>query len=227
MGLPRTRKRERQNRNTVSKTNLRKVKIRINTLIGSNAQGRKHPEQIRAWLDNIRASLLPSVGEWDGTLLDAVRIYVLGKKLPVSAGEYIAKRRNRIRLKAEQSRLRSTKPRGRENIRIGKALRTRKGKSKRTRWTKEYLDYLKSPEWSEFRKKILAERGKKCQRCCKDTGVMHVHHLTYKNLTKELDEDVIVLCKECHMQHHSPNRDDSSAAWFASLPEGEPCRTPL
>jgi len=31
---------------------------------------------------------------------------------------------------------------------------------------------------------------------------LHVHHLTYDNLGRELDDDLIVLCNDCHKQVH-------------------------
>ena len=63
-----------------------------------------------------------------------------------------------------------------------------------------YSDYLKSKHWMEFRQEILSIR-KKCQHC----GIkknLNIHHKHYRTIGKEAGEDIIVLCKECHLRYH-------------------------
>jgi hypothetical protein len=67
----------------------------------------------------------------------------------------------------------------------------------------EYEAYINSPEWKAFRVQIFAERGRTCQDCGKQTGVMHLHHLHYRNFQHEKPEDVRVLCENCHEAVHS------------------------
>lgn len=70
--------------------------------------------------------------------------------------------------------------------------------------TKEYHEYLKSPEWKEFRKKAFAHYGRKCSKC-PATKTLQIHHLHYNNIFHELIEDVIVVCKKHHEEIHGIN----------------------
>lgn len=65
----------------------------------------------------------------------------------------------------------------------------------------KYGRYLVSPEWRERRAAAIAAQGFKCQRCGRRRD-LQVHHKTYKNLGKERDEDLEVLCRDCHEIHH-------------------------
>ena len=60
-----------------------------------------------------------------------------------------------------------------------------------------YLAYLKSPEWREKRKEFIDLANNECQECgCNEH--LQVHHLNYDNIGDETEDDVEVLCKECH-----------------------------
>jgi len=67
--------------------------------------------------------------------------------------------------------------------------------------TKEYLEYLKTASWKEFRMKTLNNPfyGKP-HRCfvCNSQKLLQVHHLTYEHIFEERPEDVMILCKYCH-----------------------------
>jgi len=72
----------------------------------------------------------------------------------------------------------------------------------------DYQSYIRSREWET--KAVYAKRraGWTCQSCglVYDPGnrdtILHVHHLHYRNLYKELRQDVQVLCQVCHKQAH-------------------------
>lgn len=66
----------------------------------------------------------------------------------------------------------------------------------------KYKDYLKSSHWLIIKNKIFLLRGKKCEECdcCYD---LNVHHKTYKRVGSELDEDLQLLCRECHKKKHT------------------------
>jgi 5-methylcytosine-specific restriction endonuclease McrA len=78
----------------------------------------------------------------------------------------------------------------------------------------EYDKYLETAHWQEFRKLILERQFQRlgrneCERCpprknSEDgSGVeLHVHHLTYERLGRELIEDVQIICRECHDREH-------------------------
>jgi len=70
---------------------------------------------------------------------------------------------------------------------------------------KLYLDYLKSDEWKNFKNKLKKLRGNKCE-ICSITGItLDGHHLTYERLCKEKDDDVQLLCRNCHQKVHGKN----------------------
>ena len=87
-------------------------------------------------------------------------------------------------------------------------------------FTAQYLAYLKSPLWNFQRYKALVVAGFRCQKCKKhaveDGVVLQVHHKTYERLGKELPEDLVVLCKECHKEADTERRIQASYKWAAT-----------
>lgn len=65
---------------------------------------------------------------------------------------------------------------------------------------KEYSEYLHSESWTKTRDRIRQER-KVCEMCGSDKE-LQVHHLTYESIGNEKDEDLILLCKNCHYAVH-------------------------
>jgi len=68
-----------------------------------------------------------------------------------------------------------------------------------------YSEYLKSHHWGAVKARI--KRRKTCQLCNSKEG-LHVHHRTYERRGEELDEDLVLLCAECHRKFH--NKDGGS-----------------
>ncbi len=67
-------------------------------------------------------------------------------------------------------------------------------------YNKKYSKYLHTKEWVSKRNKIREER--KCCELCGSTDKLQVHHLTYENLGNEKDEDLMLLCENCHNLEH-------------------------
>jgi hypothetical protein len=65
-----------------------------------------------------------------------------------------------------------------------------------------YRNYLASDEWLEKRRAAHERAGHRCQVCNSDSGDFDVHHRTYERVGKELPEDLLVLCRECHKLFH-------------------------
>jgi 5-methylcytosine-specific restriction endonuclease McrA len=65
----------------------------------------------------------------------------------------------------------------------------------------EYNLYLKSKEWRDKRKDVLARDGDRCIFCFSDND-LHVHHLTYENFKNEPLSDLVTLCSVCHKGEH-------------------------
>jgi hypothetical protein len=63
---------------------------------------------------------------------------------------------------------------------------------------REYYKYLRSPEWKERRKYMLACAENKCQRCGATNVPLDVHHKTYERFKHEWNEDLVVVCEPCH-----------------------------
>lgn len=69
-----------------------------------------------------------------------------------------------------------------------------------------YDEYLRSPEWSQRRAYMIQRALNQCQMCSTKGGPngagLQVHHRTYRRLGHEFDADLIVLCADCHRDHH-------------------------
>lgn len=64
----------------------------------------------------------------------------------------------------------------------------------------KYARYIKSREWLNRRAIYFTKNMKACAIC----GVVkvHLHHMTYDTLGKELDSHLIPLCKKHHVEYH-------------------------
>jgi 5-methylcytosine-specific restriction endonuclease McrA len=67
-----------------------------------------------------------------------------------------------------------------------------------TGFSPQYLGYMRSQEWRNRRQRALARAGYRCQVCGGKSG-LQVHHVSYANLGHEQDEDLTVLCSDCHV----------------------------
>jgi hypothetical protein len=68
----------------------------------------------------------------------------------------------------------------------------------------EYRQYLESPHWKNFRKKVYS-LIKHCG-ACGSKGQLNIHHISYSKLWKETLDDVVVLCGECHAHLHNSEK---------------------
>jgi 5-methylcytosine-specific restriction endonuclease McrA len=71
----------------------------------------------------------------------------------------------------------------------------------------EYDKYLESEHWQGMRRQALAAQLQEhdhnfCVQCAAKTAQLHVHHLTYERLGKELLSDLTIICKPCHNKVH-------------------------
>lgn len=68
---------------------------------------------------------------------------------------------------------------------------------------KPYHTFLRSKYWSIVRKRVLIRDGNKCI-ICKSENNLEVHHDNYKHHFREHRhlKDLMVLCRECHKEHH-------------------------
>lgn len=72
--------------------------------------------------------------------------------------------------------------------------------------SREYREYLESPEWRRLRDLAIERAGGRCQMCNVAPPRFHVHHRTYERLGHERVEDLTALCPRCHRRYHQPMR---------------------
>jgi 5-methylcytosine-specific restriction endonuclease McrA len=64
-----------------------------------------------------------------------------------------------------------------------------------------YREYLQTAHWARQRAFALEGAGHVCELCAHDDR-LEVHHRSYARLGFERPEDLIVLCADCHRDHH-------------------------
>lgn len=72
---------------------------------------------------------------------------------------------------------------------------------KRRLWWDWYNGYLASPEWHARRLAVLKRDHNCCRGCNADAS--QVHHLTYERVGRELLDDLVAVCDECHEKLHA------------------------
>jgi hypothetical protein len=70
-----------------------------------------------------------------------------------------------------------------------------------------YEEYLATSEWRTRRDRALSRGGWRCALCAAKNR-LQVHHNCYDNIGDERDEDLTVLCDDCHERHHLSDRFD-------------------
>jgi len=65
---------------------------------------------------------------------------------------------------------------------------------------KEQRDYYNSEQWQKLRKEVIKEANNECF-FCKNVGT-DVHHTSYDNWKNESIDELILLCRDCHIKVH-------------------------
>jgi hypothetical protein len=68
-----------------------------------------------------------------------------------------------------------------------------------------YLAYLQTGSWRITRNRALKLVCYRCERCGSGRS-LEVHHKSYERLGREWDQDLEVLCSDCHEGHHDVER---------------------
>ena len=76
-----------------------------------------------------------------------------------------------------------------------------KKKQRKLQKQPKYKEYIKSAEWRQRRERYYLTHMKEC-RACKSTYRVSLHHLSYRNVGKEKDEELVPLCWQCHEEYH-------------------------
>ena len=67
-------------------------------------------------------------------------------------------------------------------------------------WRMRYDQYLKTGVWRIFRARWIERHGDRCARCRRKGE--ELHHRTYARIGRERDDDVVLLCRQCHDTFH-------------------------
>jgi hypothetical protein len=78
-----------------------------------------------------------------------------------------------------------------------------------------YHQRISSAQWKSLKRKVIEQRGNRCERCAQESASLALHHLHYRSLGSEQAEDVELLCRDCHSKADEaraakgrPKRDD-------------------
>lgn len=66
-----------------------------------------------------------------------------------------------------------------------------------------YGQYVVSDAWRWFRADWMRRHGTYCKRCGR--AGLDLHHVSYARLGRERDDDVVLLCRQCHEAFHMEN----------------------
>jgi len=75
----------------------------------------------------------------------------------------------------------------------------------------EYSRYINSPAWKQKRAAALERAQHRCEVCgfSKWSRQLEVHHKTYERFTKEMPDDLMVVCAECHKEQDKIRAEES------------------
>jgi hypothetical protein len=81
-----------------------------------------------------------------------------------------------------------------------------------TEHSAEYTEYMHSAKWSQRKQRLYHKRGYVCETCGAVGVPLDVHHKNYDRLGHELDDDLLIVCRDvCH-----PKADRERVEWEAS-----------
>lgn len=78
-----------------------------------------------------------------------------------------------------------------------------------TEHSAEYTAYMQSGKWHNRKRHLFQKRGYKCE-MCGGGGPFDIHHKNYDRLGHELDDDLLIVCRDCH-----PKADTERVEWEA------------
>ncbi len=67
--------------------------------------------------------------------------------------------------------------------------------------------YLRSAGW-KIKRNLKAKFVDNICEACQEAEVTQVHHTSYKNLAAERNEDLVAVCRACHVAYHSDEIDE-------------------
>ena len=87
-----------------------------------------------------------------------------------------------------------------------------------------YEQRISSAEWKILRRKIIEQRGNRCERCGQVSASLELHHVHYRSFGSEQPEDIELLCPGCHTAADEaraaksrPKRDEPQEGWIVGI----------
>jgi len=71
-----------------------------------------------------------------------------------------------------------------------------------------YRAHINSPEWFATKRRLIAKRGQKCERCNLKTPFLQLYHLTHEHVAQERDWDLVLVCRRCRDSLHEAGSVD-------------------
>lgn len=65
-----------------------------------------------------------------------------------------------------------------------------------------YQEYLHTRHWRLVKARYRKRHKYQCTKCRSRENGLQLHHLHYRNIGRERDEDLIYLCHSCHVKEH-------------------------
>lgn len=135
------------------------------------------------------------------TRLDELRA-VIGGQDPTAAMEALGEYNALLR---ENPDVRRKRTRARE------ALRDHRDAEREKERRAAYDAYMQSDEWRARREVAIRKAGERCQ-VCNRANRLEVHHRTYVRFGAEMEDDLTVLCHDCHDLYERSRRMRRPAA---------------
>ena len=88
-------------------------------------------------------------------------------------------------------------------------------------YSEEYRAYLASDEWKARRLRAITLAGGCCQGCgAAPSDGLDVHHRTYERLGDERDDDLLVVCRPCHVEADRVRADETAGRRYEAQLDG-------
>lgn len=68
----------------------------------------------------------------------------------------------------------------------------------------KYAVYIQSKKWLRRREAFYKKYGRACA-ACGSKEHLHIHHMSYRHVGDERDDELAVLCDVCHEEFHDLN----------------------
>jgi 5-methylcytosine-specific restriction endonuclease McrA len=84
----------------------------------------------------------------------------------------------------------------------------------------DYQSLLADPRWQRRRLEVLERAGWRCTRCHNENKQLHVHHRQYiygRMPWEYSDDELVVLCDDCHGLEHEPEPTDEDIRREATI----------